>query len=49
MRAIKKGLAVATALICLSLASVTHAATISEPVFTEKATKAELKVKKFDI
>ena len=44
---IKKTIAVAVTLICLSLTNVIYAATISEPVFTAKATKAELKVKKF--
>ena len=47
MKDIKKLLAIATALICLSLPNIIHAATISEPVFTAKASQAELKVKKF--
>ena len=44
----KKALIVASILICLSLPNAIYAATISEPVFTDKATKAELKVKKFN-
>lgn len=44
----KKALIIASTLICLSLSNAIYAATISEPIFTEKATKAELKVKKFN-
>lgn len=44
----KKALIIALTLICLSLSNAIYAATISEPIFTEKATKAELKVKKFN-
>ena len=44
----KKSLIIAAALIGLSLLNTVYAATISEPVFTAKAAKAELKVKKFN-
>ena len=44
----KKALVIAATLIGLSFSNVIHAATIAEPVFTDKATKAELKVKKFN-
>lgn len=44
----KKALIIVLTLICLALQNAIYAAVISEPVFTEKATKAELKVKKFN-
>jgi len=47
MKIIKKTLTIAMTLICLSLSNTIYAETINEPVFTAKATKAELKVKKF--
>ncbi len=45
---IKRFLPVAIALFCLSFSNIIYAETISEPVFTAKATKEELKVKKFE-
>lgn len=44
---IKKTLTVVMTLLCLTFTNVICAATISEPVFTAKATKAELKIKKY--